>query len=182
MMERTSGDRAGRRRALNVARLPDYAFGHQGLIWWGSVGFIVIEGSMFVMVLIAYFFLRTRVTEWPPGLPDPVMTYGTLHLAVMLASVLPNQMTKSAAERLDLRRVRKPDAREPRSRPEHDRQQRMHLLGPEERALPARAVFEGQASHVERRDHAQHQGQWLLDALGSRRPQALLSSIPLSIM
>ena len=106
MMDRTHGGRAVRRRTLNVAALPDYAFGHQGLIWWGSVGFIVIEGSMFVMVLIAYFFLRTRVTEWPPSLPDPVLTYGTLHLVVMLASALPNQMTKSAAERLDLRRVR----------------------------------------------------------------------------
>lgn len=95
-----------RRRTLNVAALPDYAFGHQGLIWWGSVGFIVIEGSMFVMVLVTYFFLRTRVPEWPPSLPNPALTYGTWHLVVMLASVVPNQLTKKAAERLDLRRVR----------------------------------------------------------------------------
>ena len=100
------GPPVARRRTLNVAALPDYAFGHQGLIWWGTVGFMVIEGSMFVMVLVAYFFLRTRVPEWPPSLPNPILTYGTLHLLVMLASAIPNQMTKMAAEKLDLRRVR----------------------------------------------------------------------------
>ena len=106
-MERLPGpERTARRRTVNVAALPDYAFGHQGLIWWGSVGFIVIEGSMFVMVLVAYFFLRTRVTEWPPSLPDPDVTWGTVHLLVLLASVAPNQMVKKAAEELDLRRVR----------------------------------------------------------------------------
>ena len=84
-----------RRRTLNVAALPDYAFGHQGLIWWGSVGFIVIEGSMFVMVLVTYFFLRTRVPEWPPSLPNPALTYGTWHLVVMLASVVPSSGVSS---------------------------------------------------------------------------------------
>jgi cytochrome c oxidase subunit I+III len=99
-------DRVVRRRTLNVAALPDYAFGHRGLIWWGSVGFIVIEGSMFVMVLVAYYFLRTRVTEWPPSLANPDLTWGTAHLLVLLASVIPNQLTKAAAEKLDLNRVR----------------------------------------------------------------------------
>ena len=94
------------RRTLDVAALPDYAFGHQGLIWWGTVGFMVIEGSMFVMVLITYFFLRTRVSEWPPGLPNPDATFGTINTLLLLASTVPNQMTKVAAEKLDLRRVR----------------------------------------------------------------------------
>lgn len=106
MMASRDASHGARRRTLNVAALPDYAFGHQGLIWWGSVGFIVIEGSMFVMVLVAYFFLRTRVPEWPPSLPDPDLTFGTLNLLIALASAVPNQMTKLAAERLDLGRVR----------------------------------------------------------------------------
>ena len=94
------------RRALDVSRLPDYAFGHQGLIWWGSVSFMVIEGSMFVMVLVAYFFLRTRVPEWPPSAPLPDATFATVGTLVLLASAIPNQMVKSAAEHLDLKRVR----------------------------------------------------------------------------
>jgi cytochrome c oxidase subunit I+III len=94
------------RRTIHVAALPDYAFGHKGLIWWGTISFIVIEGSMFVMALLAYYFLRTRVTEWPPSLPNPDLTLGTINTVVLMASIVPNQMAKKAAEHLDLQRVR----------------------------------------------------------------------------
>jgi cytochrome c oxidase subunit III len=92
-------------RVVDVAALPDHFFGHKGLIWWGTIGFMVIEGSMFVMVLLAYFVLRTRVHEWPPSLPDPELTLGTINTAILLASVVPNMAAKKAAERYDLRRV-----------------------------------------------------------------------------
>jgi heme/copper-type cytochrome/quinol oxidase subunit 3 len=93
-------------RAVDVSALPDQgAFGHQGLIWWGTVGYMVIEGSMLAMALITYFYLRLRVDEWPPSLPNPDLFYGTLNLSVLLASALPNHFAKLAAERLDLRRT-----------------------------------------------------------------------------
>jgi len=94
------------RRTLDVKALPDYAFGHHGLIWWGTIGFMVIEGSMFVLHLVTYFYLRTRVPEWPPSLPNPGLTFGTANLILMLASAVPNHLTKSAAEHFDLPRVR----------------------------------------------------------------------------
>jgi heme/copper-type cytochrome/quinol oxidase subunit 3 len=96
----------GRRRVLDVAALPDHAFGHQGLIWWGTVGFMVIEGSMFVMVLIAYFYLRLQVDLWPPSLPDPDWHVATINLVLVAISVIPAQLAKRAAERYDLRKVR----------------------------------------------------------------------------
>jgi heme/copper-type cytochrome/quinol oxidase subunit 3 len=94
------------RRTLDVSRLPEYAFGHQGLIWWGTVGFMVIEGSLFVMAIVGYFVLRTRVPDWPPSLPHPDPTFGTINTLILLASVLPNQLTKSAAERMEIAKVR----------------------------------------------------------------------------
>jgi cytochrome c oxidase subunit 3 len=94
-------------RAVDVRDLQDQgAFGPDGLIWWGTVGFMVIEGSMFVMAIITYFFLRTRVSEWPPSAPNPDLTFGTLNTMLLLASVAPNQLAKRAAEKLDLRKVR----------------------------------------------------------------------------
>ena len=94
-------------RAIDVSDLQDQgAFGHSGLIWWGTTGYMVIEGAMLVMVVITYFYLRLRVKEWPPGLPNPDLLYGTINLVLMLASVVPNHLAKSAAERFDLRRVR----------------------------------------------------------------------------
>ena len=92
-------------RTVDVATLPDHAFGHQGLVWWGTVGFMVIEGSMFVIVLIAYFYLRLKVSEWPPSLPDPSLTYGTINLLLAVVSCVPAALAKSAAERYDRRRV-----------------------------------------------------------------------------
>jgi cytochrome c oxidase subunit III len=86
-------------RVVDVSALPDQgAFGPAGLIWWGTVGFMVIEGSMFVMVLITYFYLRLRVEEWPPSLPNPSLFYGTLNLVILFASVWPNHRARIAGE------------------------------------------------------------------------------------
>lgn len=95
------------RRTLDVSHLPDLAFGHKGYIWWGTLGFMVIEGSMFVMVIAAYFVLRTRVSAWPPALPNPDLTLATVNTVVLLASVLPNMIVKKAAEKFDLGTVRR---------------------------------------------------------------------------
>lgn len=92
-------------RAVDVAALPDTVFGHKALIWWGTVGFMVIEGSVFVMTLITYFYLRLRVEDWPPSLPDPDLFYGTLNLAVLLVSGVPNHLAKITAEKYDLGRA-----------------------------------------------------------------------------
>ena len=94
-----------RRRVLDVSALPDYAFGHQGLIWWGTVGFMVIEGSLFIMSLVTYFVFRTRVDEWPPAQPNPDATLATVNTLVLLVSLLPNALAKKAAEQMDLRGV-----------------------------------------------------------------------------
>ena len=94
------------RVVLDVGGLPKYAFGHKGLIWWGTVGFMVIEGSVFLLVFVTYFFLRTRESHWPPALPNPGLTYATANTLLLLVSLVPNQITKWAAERLDVKRVR----------------------------------------------------------------------------
>jgi cytochrome c oxidase subunit III len=97
---------AGGRRVLDVSPLPDSAFGHQGLIWWGTVGFMVIEGSMFIIALIVYFYLRLKVESWPPSLPDPNHVYGTANLILVLVSIIPAAVSKRAAEQFDLPKAR----------------------------------------------------------------------------
>lgn len=94
------------RRVLDVTALPRCAFGHQGLLWWGTTGFMVIEGSMFVIVLIVYFYLRLQVRDWPPSLPNPGLFYGTVNLATVLVSVVPAYIAKKKAEEFDLGGVR----------------------------------------------------------------------------
>jgi len=96
----------GDRQVVDVAALPRGAFGHEGLIWWGTVGFMVIEGSMFVMAIIVYLYLRLQVQQWPPSQPNPGLLYPTLNLLVVLVSCIPNQLAKSAAEKQKLGRAR----------------------------------------------------------------------------
>jgi cytochrome c oxidase subunit III len=97
---------SGERRTVDVSGLPTFAFGHHQLTWWATWSLILMEGTMFVVFFISYFFLRTPVPDWPPNVPPPDLFWGTLNLCVILASFFPNHMAKKAAEGLDLRRVR----------------------------------------------------------------------------
>lgn len=94
------------RRTVDVAALPGHAFGHQGLIWWGTLGFMVIEASMFVVAIVAYFYLRLRVSDWPPSLSDPDIGPGTVNLVIAIAGCMPAAFAKRAAEHYDVPRVR----------------------------------------------------------------------------
>jgi heme/copper-type cytochrome/quinol oxidase subunit 3 len=93
------------RRELHVGNLPTVVFGHRSLIWWGTIGMMAIEGTMFAIVIAAYFYLRTRISDWPPGVMPPALIYGLLNTAVYLVSVIPNQWTKSYAEKGDRGKV-----------------------------------------------------------------------------
>jgi cytochrome c oxidase subunit III len=94
------------RTVVDVSPLPKFAFGHKGLVWWGTVGFMVIEGSMFVIALIVYFYLRLKVQEWPPNLANPGITFATMNLVLILLSCIPNALAKKAAESFNLGAVR----------------------------------------------------------------------------
>jgi cytochrome c oxidase subunit III len=94
-------------RDIDARGLPTYAFGHRSLMWWGTFGMILIESTVFVLAIVAYFYLREHTNPWPPpGTAPPALIYGTLNLIVLFASAIPNQWTKHVAEREDLKAVR----------------------------------------------------------------------------
>jgi cytochrome c oxidase subunit 3 len=94
-------------RALDVSELAPAAFGHRSILWWGTVGIMLIEGTAFALAIASYFFLRLRTPEWPPaGVAPPDLLWGTINTVVLLVSAIPNQLAKTAAERIDLARVR----------------------------------------------------------------------------
>jgi cytochrome c oxidase subunit III len=94
------------RPALDVSKLPDYAFGHQGLIWWGTAGFMVIEGTMFLVTMMALLVLRARNEAWPPGAPNPDLGPATINTVILLASAIPNHLAKKAGEQMDVGQVK----------------------------------------------------------------------------
>jgi cytochrome c oxidase subunit I+III len=93
-------------RVIDAGELPSYAFGHRSLMWWGTLGMIAIEGSVFALAAFVYFYVRTRVDEWPPSALPPELIWGTANTILMLVSLVANHWTKRAAEAEDLPRVR----------------------------------------------------------------------------
>jgi heme/copper-type cytochrome/quinol oxidase subunit 3 len=91
---------------VDVSALPAHAFGHRSVLWWATLGMILIETTAFALAIAAYFYLKSRADHWPPGLQPPLLKWGVVNTIVLLSSCVPNQLAKNAAERYDLRGVR----------------------------------------------------------------------------
>jgi cytochrome c oxidase subunit 3 len=92
----------------DVSSLPTHAFSYRSLTWWGIIGFMVIEGSAFVLAFAAYFFLMSQEQEWAPRpWVPPGLIAGTIFTIVILLSEIPNSMLKKAAESYDTAAVRR---------------------------------------------------------------------------
>lgn len=90
------------RPAADLSALPSVAFGSHNLTWWGTLMFMVIEGTTLALVAAAYFYLRQNFVEWPPlRTPDPSLLVPTIELVVMLASCVLAWLGDRAARRLD---------------------------------------------------------------------------------
>ena len=91
----------------NVTELPTTTFGHRSMMWWGTLGFIVIEGSTLFIAAVSYFYLRRNFPSWPPeGILRPALTVATVQAALMALSNIPMLMVDRGARRLDVRTVR----------------------------------------------------------------------------
>jgi cytochrome c oxidase subunit III len=91
---------------LDVSALPSYGFSHRSLMWWGTQGLMAIESTVFALTVMSYFYLQSHASRWPPNEAAPLLLWGTLNTALLLASALPNHWTKQVAERLELKKVR----------------------------------------------------------------------------
>jgi heme/copper-type cytochrome/quinol oxidase subunit 3 len=91
----------------DVSSLPDAAFGSRTLMWWGVMGFILIEGTAFLLGGGAYLFLMNHTTPWPPHRVPPDLSIGTWFTALVVLSEIPNVMTgrMAHAHNLTLTRI-----------------------------------------------------------------------------
>ena len=94
-------------RTLDVGALAPGAFGSRSLMWWGTLGMVLIESTVFALAIASYFYFRTRMPSWPPGgVAPPDLRWGTINTLILLTSILPNELAKHAGEHVDLRGVR----------------------------------------------------------------------------
>jgi heme/copper-type cytochrome/quinol oxidase subunit 3 len=95
------------RLVMDVSELPDVCFGPRDIMWWGTVGFVLIEGFTMVLCWVVLIYLHQNFPTWPPE--------DTRRPSLGLASVLAASMALSipfvywidrAAKRFDLRAMR----------------------------------------------------------------------------
>jgi cytochrome c oxidase subunit 3 len=73
------------RPMVDVSQLPDIAFAPNDIMWWGTLGFVVIEGWTLVLCAVAYLYLTQNFTSWPPpGTPLPSLLVPSIQMAAML--------------------------------------------------------------------------------------------------
>lgn len=90
------------RPAGDVAELPTVTFGSKSLMWWGTLGFIVIEGWTMALLVVAYFYLRQNYETWPPlRTAYPSLLIPSINVLVMVVSCVPAYIVANAAKRLD---------------------------------------------------------------------------------
>jgi cytochrome c oxidase subunit 3 len=95
------------RVVADVSALPRTVFGHRSLMWWGTVGFIAIEGTTLFICAVSYFYLRKNFATWPPEhVFRPALLIPTLQVVLMALSNVPMRWADRASSRLDLRGVR----------------------------------------------------------------------------
>jgi len=72
----------------------------------GALGFMLIEGSGFGLVLAVYLYLASIASEWPLGAPPPDLLPGTIITVLLLLSLIPNILVGRWAQQEDLGKVR----------------------------------------------------------------------------
>jgi cytochrome c oxidase subunit III len=95
------------RPRIDVAALPDTAFGVRDIMWWGTLGFIVIEGFTLALCAVAWLYLRNRTGNWPPpGTPLPSLALPSGTMVAMILSLPLATWTSRAAKKYDINRTR----------------------------------------------------------------------------
>ena len=94
------------RVVIDLGDLPLHGLGGASLTWWGTLAFMLIEGTGFVLAIAVYFYLMSIAPVWPIAAIRPHLLPGTIVTLILIASVVPNYLVSRWAEQQDLRKVR----------------------------------------------------------------------------
>jgi cytochrome c oxidase subunit 3 len=94
-------------RVLDVSALPHGTLDSRALIWWGNLGMMTIEGTLFALTIATFIYMRMKNLDWPPAtVPKPDMLLPTVNLVLLLLSGLPALYADAAARKENLNGVR----------------------------------------------------------------------------
>lgn len=95
-------------RHLDVSALPSDTYGTASPPWWGTLGFMLVEGTTLALCASAYIYVSRNYEGWPPlGTAAPDVLVPTLSVLLLLASLVPAHWLAKAAKRQDAAALRR---------------------------------------------------------------------------
>ena len=94
-----------RRVVLNLAELPLHGMVSASPTWWGTLAYMLLEGSAFAVAIGMYLYLMSLAPAWPIAAPPPSLGPGTLVTLILLASLYPNWLVGRWSKQQNLRKV-----------------------------------------------------------------------------
>lgn len=92
---------------IDVSRLPSTTFGSRDMVWWGTLAFLMIEGTTLMVCVVSYLYLARNEAAWPPEHTlRPDVLWPTIHAGLLLASNAVALMVSRAARAFELPRLR----------------------------------------------------------------------------
>ena len=96
------------RVVMDVSELPDVCFGPRDIMWWGTAGFVLIEGFTMVLCWVVLIYLHQNFPTWPPeDTKRPGLGLATVLIVAMLLSVPFIRLIENASKRFDLGAMRR---------------------------------------------------------------------------
>src|SRR5438270_660471 len=97
------GDTGGRvmreRVVADLSKLPLHALGTASATWWGTLAFMLIEGTGFALAIAVYLYLMSIAATWPIDTPRPDLLPVMVVALFLIATLLPNYFTSQWAAR-----------------------------------------------------------------------------------
>lgn len=90
----------------SLAHIETSGFGPRTTPWWGTLGFIALEGTGFALAAGALLYLFAVNPGWPLSVPPPDLGPGTAITVILLLSLVPNHLVKRWAEQQRLSATR----------------------------------------------------------------------------
>jgi cytochrome c oxidase subunit III len=91
----------------DLPQLPVYVLGSKSVVWWGMVGLLAIESTVFLGLIAMYFWLKLVNPAFPPeGIARPDLLLPTINTFVLIASGVAMIVAKRAIVRGDQRTLK----------------------------------------------------------------------------
>ncbi|RWK16566.1 cytochrome C oxidase subunit III [Mesorhizobium sp. M1C.F.Ca.ET.193.01.1.1] len=91
---------------LDLTELPPNGLGPASLSWWGTLAFMLIEGTGFALSIVVYLYLMSLAPRWPLSSAPPDLLAGTTLTAFLVVSLVPNIFLARWARDKNLLKVR----------------------------------------------------------------------------